>query len=281
MRHSDNLASFKIPPDTQAVVHGASPTDHWDVPGSIDMNVGLTFRLLNDLSGHPEPARLVYLSTLLIRGDCPTPFSEQDLDCGQSFLTPYAQAKFLAESTIQTTYVKSVDTVILRLGSVLWSRAGGELPRRDWFCQSVRQWRKGTLPLIPLSAEQRFYPIPVDELCALIWSSIVAPDVPGVVHVPGDAGPTLGSVFDVLARETGHTKPRFCASNSDEWIGFLDSLQPSVLKRRIAALFPVPPEGAKLASVNSERSREWIKRTGLKRAPLPEEYWTHTLATSD
>lgn len=280
VRCSDNFADLEVPPDTRVVVHGASPTDHWDVPGSIATNVSLTWRLLDELSGRRVPVRFVYLSTLLVRGDSPAPFSERDFDAGQSFLTPYAQAKFLAESMIRTTYTNSVEAIILRLGSVLWSRQGSELPHGNWLCQSARLWHRGALPIIPLFAEQRFHPIPVDELCALIWYLIVSPSVPRVVHLPYDAGPTLTSVFELLARKTGLPIPRFCASDSDQWTEFLASLPPSVMKRRIAALFPVPPKGAKLSPVDSEQSREWIERGGFKCAPLPEAYWTHILATS-
>ena len=281
IRCSDTLFDLSVSPDTRVVVHGASPTNHWDVPGSIDTNVALTWRLLDDLSGRPEPPRLVYLSTLLIRGDSRVAFSEEDLNAGQSFLTPYAQSKFLAESTIQNTYARSVETVILRLGSVLWSRSGGALPKRDWLCQSIWLWLKDSLPIIPLSADHCFYPIPVDELCSLIGYSIVSPDVPKVVHVPYEKGPTLGSVFDFLARETGKSKRRFCPPNSDQWAEFLNSLPPSTLKRRITALFPVPPKGATMSGVRSEQSRIWIERGDLKHFPLTEGYWLRALPNAD
>jgi nucleoside-diphosphate-sugar epimerase len=281
VRCSERLADLDVPLDTRVVVHGASPTDHWDVTGSIDSNINLTLRLLDALSDRPKTTRLVYLSTLLIRGDSPAPFSECDLYTRQSFLTPYAQAKFLAECAIRTTYVKSVDAIIIRLGSVLWPQNGGNLPRKNWLCQSVRHWRKGILPLIPLLEQQRFYPIPVDELCLLIGQVIASPDVPPVLHLPYDTGPTLGSVFNVLAQQTGQPPPCFCPPDSDQWIEFLRSLPPSVQKRRIAALFPVPPKGARLSTVNSEQSRKWFERGGFEYSPLTEAYWTRTLAASD
>ena len=277
IRCSENLFDLKVSPDAQVVIHGASPTNHWDAPGTIDMNVRLTWHLLDNLLGRSEPARLVYLSSLLIRGDSPTPFSEHDLNTGQSFITPYAQSKFLAETTIQTTYVRAVDTVILRLGSVLWSRSGGDLPRKDWLCQSIQLWRSGHLPILPLPENHRFYPVPIDDLCDLVGYTIGAPASPSVVHLPCDAGPTLGSVFDLLARKTGQPKPQFCASDSDQWGDYLNSLPASVLKRRVTALFPIPAKGAKLSMVDSEQSRRWTERSGLLAVPLTEQYWLNAL----
>ena|GEM_PF-4951579 len=281
VRCNGSLAELSVPSDTLAVVHGASPTNHWDVSGSIDANVGVTWRLLDDLSNRPEPPRLIFLSTLLIRGDGEEPFLESDLDVGQSFLTPYAQAKFLGETAIRSTYARDVHTAILRLGSVLWPRSRKELPCRNWLCQSVQLWRRGCLQLIPLPEDHRFYPVAVDDLCAFIMHAIASDGVPRTLHLPAESGPTIGSVFATLARESGTPEPRFCASDSDEWIDFIDSMPSSAMRRRLAAMFPVPPKGARLSGVSSELSRTWIAGSGLDPHPLTGAYWMHLLTMPD
>jgi nucleoside-diphosphate-sugar epimerase len=274
---SDDLTKFTSTSDTDVVIHAASPTNHWDLKGSIDTNIGLTLRLIESMSGRSPPPRLIYLSSLLLRGNSQRAFSENDLEAGQLFLTPYAQMKFLGEMALITSYIKDVECIRVRIGSVLWPKKGHELPSHHWFCQAVNLWTRGFLNVLPLPPNHIFFPVAVDDLCTWLVRIATEKQVPSVLHLPEIPGPNLQSVFEVLAKETKLPPPIFCNSDSDLWPEYLSQLQPGTLKRRLANLFPIPPKGAMLSAVNSEETANWLRRLNLQSVPSTDDYWLAAL----
>jgi nucleoside-diphosphate-sugar epimerase len=280
IRCSGDLTKYLPSEDTDIVIHAASPTMHWDLSGAIETNIGLTLKILEAMSRRKMPPRLIFLSTLLLRGNSEKVFSEDDLDAGQLFLTPYAQMKFLAETALRTSYVKDVESICVRIGSALWERNGDELPLHDWFCQSVSLWKRGFLKVLPLPAKHTFFPVPVDNLCECILRLTLDGDIPPVLHLPAVPGPTLETVFKILSESINLSPPIFCESDSDLWTDYLANLPNGLHKRRLNNLFPIPPKGAKLSLINSETTAQWLDKHNLKTPPLTDDYWLTVLQAS-
>jgi len=98
-----------------------------------------------------------------------------------------------------------------------------------------------------------------------------------VFHIPAEPGSSIASVFNELALIVGQAPPRFCASDSDDWVEFLKGKLSSVLGRRLQLLFPIPPKGASLCDIESNVTREWLAAGRLITEPLPPGYWAHAL----
>jgi thioester reductase-like protein len=92
------------------------------------INVEGTRNVLAFLGGSPRLQRLHYVSTCYVSGRAPGPFTESDLDVGQSFRNHYEETKFLAEVDVVRS---GLPMTTYRPGIVVGDSRTGETAKFD------------------------------------------------------------------------------------------------------------------------------------------------------
>ncbi|EDT41449.1 thioester reductase domain-containing protein [Burkholderia ambifaria] len=136
---------------------------------------------------HGTPKTLHFVSTLSVAGACPTPggsvFSEDDLHCGQSFLTPYERSKYEAEVVVRQFMASGGRACIHRTGSVSADATGGFQVNIDSnrVMQSICTYvLSGVVP----SREEDLLLCPVDSLAHALVSLAMSTSTPaGTFHL--------------------------------------------------------------------------------------------------
>lgn len=260
-----------LPPDIRTIFHCAAQVNFVGTADILETNVGLTWQLLHSAGELGRLERFIHLSTGSLRANSPYPFSEEDLDSGQQFISPYDLTKFLAEATVRKFYRKLPVTVI-RPGSVL-ATTNGEFPHtKDWFYQTVRLWLDHRLEAIPLGVNQPINPIPVDVLAQQICGIAGYSDLPLVLHIPWYPGPPVGAIFRAMALALGRTPPSLYSQDSAEWQACYMRMNPLV-QRVVDNLYPTPPPGQKLATLVSPHSQKWFQDHSMPSFAFPDSYW--------
>jgi len=260
-----------LPSDTEYVVHCAGAVQSLLESAIMEANLLFAWRMLAAASRLDRLRRYVHLSTLLMRGDSETPFSESSLDIGQHCVSAYTLSKFLAEVMIQK-FPHSLPVTIVRLGAVLAPLHISGAFNRDWLYWTLNLWQQGRLRAVPLTSEESFYPVPVDWASQVIGSLLTAEQPPAVVHIPAEPGPPVNHVFSAAAKVAGRDPPDFYAQHSTEWRCYHKSL-PSEVRRIVSLCYPPPPAGSKLCAIDSSASRAWLARAGIVMPELSESYW--------
>jgi nucleoside-diphosphate-sugar epimerase len=216
--------------------------------------------------------KFLHISTCSIRTNARTPFKEGDLDNGQQFVSPYDLTKYLAEQVAQKFYLDRPITII-RLGSVLATREGVFPHTNDWFFQTIRLWLCAGVNVLPLGENQQIQPIPVDALAECLCDLIAIKHLPHILHIPSISGPTMKEIFRQMSVATGCAEPRLFAQHETSWLEARGTMSPYA-RRLIDRLYPPPPPGQRLATMDSTASHQWMVENGLGMQEPPEDYWT-------
>lgn len=95
------------------------------------VNVGGTKNVLHLCVRLPNLERLQYVSTCYVSGSHDGPYTEDDLDTGQSFRNHYEQTKFEAEELVRAAMAEGLPATIYRPGIVVGDSRTGETQKYD------------------------------------------------------------------------------------------------------------------------------------------------------
>jgi dihydroflavonol-4-reductase len=274
---SNGSDPIDLPASIETVVHCAALVDFATEEGIVETNVAATWHLLCAAARLPTIKRFLHVGSLTIRTDSESDFAECDLDTGQRFVAPYTLTKFLAEVMIRKLH-RAVPVTIVRAGTILPSAGDLGGAGSDWFRNTVKLWAQGRLAAVPMAPEQAIYPVVASDLAATMVALLHHDDAPDVLHLPARPGPPAGRIFELIADALQLEPPRLLAQHSAEWQAFRATL-PSVVRRVIDGLYPPPPPGARLASVDSRVSDEWLDRHGIQSPTVDDGYWPEFAAS--
>jgi nucleoside-diphosphate-sugar epimerase len=261
----------ELPAETTHIIHCAAMVDFSDDKNIFQANVGLTWDLLVATSQLSKFERFLYISTFSIRGNGRKPFTENSLDVGQDFISAYNLTKFLAETVVKKFH-KDVNSSIIRLGSIL-GRSDGYFPMpSDWFYRTIKLWLEGKSSAFPLGMNQEIHPLPVDIASQVLCTLLYYPELPEILHLPHSPGPEMTTIFKEMAMELNRPSPGLYSQHSEEWRTFRKQLAPTV-RRMIDGLYPPPPNGAELVTVNSDISKKWFTSNNIDIPETDSTYW--------
>jgi nucleoside-diphosphate-sugar epimerase len=204
-----------------AVVHAAAdtrlrPADESELHRT---NVEGTLRVaaLAEALGAPH---LVHLSTLFVAGHAPGPFTERDLDCGQTFRCAYERTKFDAERRLRRwADTRAITLTCLRPGIVVGDSATGaslEYPHFYGFLRGLRLFLDSAPPgdaiTVPFDPQARPALVCVDTVSAVILATVEgrASNIEGrstldhrTLHLFDPSGPTLAALWETHAGAAG------------------------------------------------------------------------------
>jgi len=253
------------------IIHCAANVDFVNDEMAEKSNLGLTWDLLTYAASIHKFRQFIFTSTLSIRGDGKGVFSEDSLDLGQNFITPYALTKFLAEILVRRFH-RDVPFCIVRIGTVMgWSDDGVFGVNMDWFLQSVRLWLSGLFSALPIATQQKLHLITPVILAKGLWCLTQIKELPPVLHMPADPGPCARDIFCILAEKVDKDSPLLLSQNSSDWSEQRRQMR-TYSRQMIDKLFPPPPSDSRLVEVDSSFSEKWFKKSGIC-LNTPSSFW--------
>jgi nucleoside-diphosphate-sugar epimerase len=274
---ADDGSAPALPESLGGIVHCAALVDFTNEDRVLEANVAATWHLLCAASRLTGLRRFLHVGSLTIRTDSARAFTEADLDTGQSFVSPYALTKFLAETMIRKLH-RAAPVTVVRAGSILPD--GGDLggATTDWFRRTARLWAQGRLAAVPMAPDQAIHPVIAGDLAALLAELLRSDDLPDVLHLPARPGPPAERIFRLLGETLRRPPPRLLAQDSDEWRRVRETM-PVPVRRVVDGLYPPPPPGRRLAAVDSRASERWLGRHDLPNPTIADAYWARLAAS--
>ncbi len=266
-----------LPAETNSIIHCAGGVSQVEAAGFMTANVLLTWQLLLAAAHLPALRTFVHTSTLLVRGNSESPFSEGSLDSGQEFVSPYVYTKHLAEVMVTSfprlrSLPRSLAATTARIGTVLPGCCADDPLNADWLFHTVKLWLTGRLAVVPLPRETPLFPIAADHLAEALCTVADERTAPRVVHLPYVEGPSIGEVFDTMGAAVGREAPVLVCADSPVWTEARSRL-PAAVRRLMTLLYPEPPPGTALATVVSEATQKWFESVGVETPVLHSDYW--------
>ena len=75
-----------------------------------------------------------------------------------------------------------------------------------------------------------------------------------------------------MGEAAGLAAPELHSQSSAEWADRRLRMRPAV-RRIVDRLYPPPPPGARLTTLESAATRDWLDRHGLRPVEIPAAYW--------
>jgi nucleoside-diphosphate-sugar epimerase len=170
------------------------------------VNVDGTKRMLDFAAECPSLNRFHYVSTCYVSGKHAGVFSEDDLDCGQSFHNFYEETKFLAEVDVQRRMRDAFPATIYRPAVVVGDSATGMTQKYDGPYSVIRLLlRQPGLAVMPVigDGKSEVNVVPRDfVLDALTYLSGLAESLGRVYHLADPHPLTVRAMLNELARAT-------------------------------------------------------------------------------
>lgn len=174
---------------------------------AMQVNVVGTRNILNFAEALPQLTRLQYVSTCYVSGRYAGEFSEEDLDCGQSFNNAYEETKYLAEVAVQASMRGGLPATIYRPAIVVGDSRTGATQKYDgpyfvirWL---LRQPSVAFLPVVGKPALTRVNLVPRDFVIDAISHLSRLETSLGKVYQLADPEPlTVSQLLEVVAHAT-------------------------------------------------------------------------------
>ncbi len=147
--------------------------------------------------------RLAFFSSAFVSGDRSGVIGEEELDCGQSFRTPFERSLFRCEQLAREAMPRLPITV-LRPGSVIGHSRTGESAGLDYgpsYLVKLMVRLPAELPfLLPGSGVVPFNIVPIDYVVRAGWGLATAPEAAGRTFHLTDPNPVSArKAFEILA----------------------------------------------------------------------------------
>ncbi len=187
------------------IVHGAASVSFTlGLQAARTINVDGTRRML-DLAerclARGGLRRFSYISTAYVAGEHVGPFSEDDLDVGQTFRNAYEQSKFEAESLVARSRVHLPITV-LRPSIIVGERDSGWTASFNVLYWPLRAFAHGAYPALPARGDAPVDVVPVDYVADAAFALSQAPEAEDATFNLS-AGRHVSSVAEVVELASG------------------------------------------------------------------------------
>jgi thioester reductase-like protein len=209
------LASIaKIQNETSEIFHLAAIYD-LSVPRDVAMRVNVkgTRNVLDFAEGVPTLRRLQYVSTCYVSGRFAGPFSEDDLEKGQSFNNHYEETKYLAEVEVQARMRDGLPATVYRPAIVVGDSRTGVTQKYDgpyfvirWL---LRQPFIAVLPVVGKPSVTRVNVVPRDYVVNAMSHLSGLDTSAGKVYQLADPEPlTVSELIKLMGHATRRTVVR-------------------------------------------------------------------------
>jgi len=193
------------------VVHAAASVSFsLPLPQSRSINVEGTRRILDfaHLSQRRGGLRrMAYVSTAYVAGTHPGPFTEDDLEVGQTFRNPYERSKFEAERLVRRDR-RRLPIQIFRPSIVVGEASTGWTQAFNVLYTPLKAFVQGRLPVLPARAAAPVDVVPVDYVADAIVELADRPADEGTYHlVAGPRATSVGELTDLAAEHLDRSAP--------------------------------------------------------------------------
>jgi long-chain acyl-CoA synthetase len=201
----------EIADEVTDIVHAAASVSFsLPLPQSRSINVEGTRRILDfaHLSQRRGGLRrMAYVSTAYVAGTHPGPFTEDDLEVGQTFRNPYERSKFEAERLVRRDR-RRLPIQIFRPSIVVGEAATGWTQAFNVLYTPLKAFVKGRLPVLPARASAPVDVVPVDYVADAIVELADRPADEGTYHlVAGPRATSVGELTDLAAEHLDRSAP--------------------------------------------------------------------------
>ena len=197
--------------DVTDIVHAAASVSFsLPLPESRSINVEGTRRILDfaHLSQRRGGLRrMAYVSTAYVAGTHPGPFTEDDLEVGQTFRNPYERSKFEAEQLVRRDR-RRLPIQVFRPSIVVGEASTGWTQAFNVLYTPLKAFVQGRLPVLPARASAPVDVVPVDYVADAIVELTDRPADEGTYHlVAGGRATSVGELIDLAAAHVDRSSP--------------------------------------------------------------------------
>jgi thioester reductase-like protein len=193
------------------IVHAAASVSFsLPLPESRSINVEGTRRILDFAHlcrRRGGLRRMAYVSTAYVAGTHPGPFTEDDLEVGQTFRNPYEHSKFEAEQLVRRDR-RRLPIQIFRPSIVVGESSTGWTQAFNVLYTPLKAFVQGRLPVLPARASAPVDVVPVDYVADAIVELTDRPADEGTYHlVAGRRATSVGELIDLAAGHAERSAP--------------------------------------------------------------------------
>jgi len=183
-----------------------------------EVNIEGTKKILEFGLGWEKTGKLKkinHISSVYVCGDYGGTFTENDLNVGQKFNTPYEQSKFEAELLVADFRKKGLWVDVFRPPAIIGESVVGKTPKFDHVYQLLRLWNQETLDVFPIK-KASLNLSSVDLVAEAIYRISVKSDTHNKnYHLFGDRPISTVDFFDIAKKRIGFNKPERVEWNYD------------------------------------------------------------------
>lgn len=224
------------------------------------------------------PKQLHFVSTLSVAGVCSTQggsvFSEDDLHCGQSFLTPYEQSKYEAEAVVRQFTASSSRACIYRTGSVSADATGTFQMNIDSnrVMQSICTYvLSGMVP----SREEDLLLCPVDSLVRALVSIAMSTLTPtGTFHLTPPRPYFHDELVPVLRKLGFNVR----LETREAYLEALKSLESSHPREAMLGRLWAGRASRGGIRIDAKRTQEYLEKLGTAIPPIDDHWFKRFLS---
>ena len=256
------------------IVHAAASVSFsLPLPQSRSINVEGTRRILDfaHLSQRRGGLRrMAYVSTAYVAGTHPGPFTEDDLEVGQTFRNPYERSKFEAERLVRRDR-RRLPIQIFRPSIVVGEASTGWTQAFNVLYTPLKAFVQGRLPILPARASAPVDVVPVDYVADAIVELADRPADEGTYHlVAGSRATSVGELTDLAAEHLDRSAPLVLPPSVYRSVlhPLLKRRAPAPRRRALERLEAFFPYFAMDVTYDDRRARGALVPSGIEAPPI-------------
>jgi long-chain acyl-CoA synthetase len=256
------------------IVHAAASVSFsLPLPQSRSINVEGTRRILDfaHLSQRRGGLRrMAYVSTAYVAGTHPGPFTEDDLEVGQTFRNPYERSKFEAERLVRRDR-RRLPIQIFRPSIVVGEASTGWTQAFNVLYTPLKAFVQGRLPVLPARASAPVDVVPVDYVADAIVELADRPADEGTYHlVAGPRATSVGELTDLAADHVDRAAPLVLPPSVYRTVlhPLLKRRAPERRRRALERLEAFFPYFAMDVTYDDRRARGALAPSGIEAPPI-------------
>jgi thioester reductase-like protein len=207
----DSTRWERVAGESTMIVHGAASVSfNLSLEEARAINVEGTRRMLELADFSRELGvleRYAQISTAFVAGDHVGPFSESDLDVGQSFHNSYEQSKFESEHLVRAR--PGLPFTILRPSIVVGDSNSGWTAAFNVLYWPLRALARGLFPAVPAAESAPVDVVSIDYVADAIHELCESGAVRETYHLTAGAdASTIGEIADLASGYFGQPRPK-------------------------------------------------------------------------